>query len=167
MNISSNFSPQCLLCRLYSLSVLLAVSLYFCRKLASPSSCLRPTRYSTSQDLKNLTYHSVWPKQKFQQNCKYTAFGNSCGITFLFCFKPSQFEVSQAMHFSYHLSSDGFLLHPLCFFVFPKHISVYQLFCFFSYFYSYSYSSHRGIFLVNISIFKMSPLQVFYVIFSS
>ena len=82
---------------------------------------------------------------------------NSCGITSLFCFSPSQFGVFQAMHFSNHLSGDGFLLHPLCFFVFPKHISVYQLLFFFFYFYS-SYSSHTRIF--STSYFSNEYLNV-------
>ena len=146
------------------LSVILAFSLYFCRQLASPSSCLRPTWDSTSQGLKNLTYHSVWPQQKFQQNCKYTSFVNSCGSTSLFSFKPSESGVFQAMHFSCPLLGDGFLLHPLCFLVFPKHISVYQLFFFFIFIllilHIQAYSPLR-IFLVNIFMFKIPPLYVF------
>jgi hypothetical protein len=129
-----------------SLSVILAVSLYFCRQLASPSSYSRPTCDSPSQVFKSLVYQRVLPQQNATELQIY-GFRKFLWNHFSLLFQAVKIWGVSSNAFLISLVGWRIFAALAVFFVFPKQLSLSVIFFFLLLsflFFIFLYSSYPG-----------------------
>lgn len=145
--------------------MILAVSLYFCRQLESPSSCLRPTGDSTSQDLKKSSLTQCVTTTKIPTELQIYGFRKFLWNHFSLLFQAITVWGVSNNAFLISLVGRRTFVAPAVLFRLPEtHFSLPVIFLLLI-LHIQAYSSLQ-IFLMNISMFKIPPLLSFFMSFS-